>query len=450
VGQFHDSHPVLQLAYRGHLLSPFYAKSLANTVGHVLECILEELTRRVGQISLCCPIQQQRVLTWQRSSSLHEATHSTIYAVVEERAAQQPNALAIEDTHGSFTYAELDQLSSRFAVHLADKHDVRGGTMVMLCAAKFRWVVVAMLAVNKAGGCFVPCDPEYPASRRHAMAATGGSRSAIVSAGYEHAFDGIVNETLVISAAAVNTWLATPREFATSPTDRAYCFFTSGSTGDPKGCIGSHSALAAVAHQVPALCLSPESRVLHFARLGFGISFIEIFCTLAAGGTICMPSDEERMNALSDAMNRMKVNWALLTPTMAESLDPASLKTSDKLFLGGETPSDAHILKWASKVALFQVYGTTEMAGATCVSQQITSPQARRTVGSSANSRVWLVDINCHNRLAPIGAVAEILIEGPSLADRYLGDPELSDASFVSDAPWMSGVSARTNYTSCV
>jgi amino acid adenylation domain-containing protein len=439
VGQFHDSHPVLQLAYRGHLLSPFYAKNLANTVGHVLECILEEPTRRVGQISLCCLIQQQRVLTWQKSSPLHEATHSTIYAVVEERAAQQPNAQAIEDTHGSFTYAELDQLSSRFAVHLADKHDVRGGTMVMLCAAKSRWVVVAMLAVNKAGGCFVPCDPEYPASRRHAMAATGGSRIAIVSAGYEHAFDGIVNETLVISAAAVNTWLATPREFATSPTDPAYCFFTSGSTGDPKGCIGSHSSLAAVAHQVPSLCLSPKSRVLQFARLGFGISFIEIFCTLAAGGTICMPSDEERMNALCDAMNRMKVNWALLTPTMAESLDPASLKTLDKLFLGGETPSDAHILKWASKVALFQVYGTTEMAGATCVSQRITSPQARRTVGSPANSRVWLVDINCHNRLAPIGAVAELLIEGPSLADRYLGDPELSDASFVSDAPWMSG-----------
>ncbi|GAQ05471.1 nonribosomal peptide synthetase 12 [Aspergillus lentulus] len=439
VGQFHGSHPVLQLAYRGHLLSPFYAKNLANTVGHVLECILEEPIRRVGQISLCCPIQRQRILSWQKSIPLREATHSAIYELVEERAAQQANAQAIEDTDGSFTYAELDQLSSRLAAHLADRHDVRSGTMVMLCAAKTRWVIVAMLAVNKAGGCFVPCAPEYPASRRHAMAAICGSRIAIVSAGYEHAFDGIVNETLVVSAATVGTWLAKPREFATSSTDPAYCFFTSGSTGEPKGCVGSHSALAAVAHQVPALHLSPESRVLQFAKLGFGISFIEIFCTLAAGGTICMPSDQERMNALTDAMNRMKVNWALLTPTMAESLDPASLKTLDKLFLGGEAPSEAHILKWASKVELFQVYGTTEMAGVTCVSQQITSPQARRTVGSPANTRVWLVDVNRHDRLAPIGAVAELLIGGPSLADGYLGEPERSDASFISDAPWMSG-----------
>ncbi|KAF7171396.1 hypothetical protein CNMCM6106_005788 [Aspergillus hiratsukae] len=124
---------------------------------------------------------------------------------------------------------------------------------------------------------------------------------------------------------------------------------------------------------------------------------------------------------------------------MAESLDPASLKNLDKLFLGGEPPSETQISKWASRVALFQVYGTTEMAGVTCVSQQITSPQARRTVGMAANSRVWLVDVDRHDRLAPIGAVAELLIEGPSLADGYLGDPGRSDASFVSDFPLMSG-----------
>ncbi|GFF84580.1 nonribosomal peptide synthetase 12 [Aspergillus udagawae] len=437
VGQFCGSHPILQLVYRRHLLAPFYAKNLANTVGHALESILEEPTRRVIQISLCCPIQRERILTWQKSSILHEAMHSTIYRLVKEWAVQRPNAQAIEDTDGSFTYAELDELSSRLAAYLADKHDVRSGTVVMLCAAKSRWVIVAMLAINKAGGCFVPCDPDYPASRQHAMAAMCGSRIAVVSAGYEHAFDGLVNETVVISAATVYAWLAPPREFMTIPTAPAYCFFTSGSTGEPKGCIGSHSALAAVAHQVPALLLSPESRVLQFARLGFGISFIEIFCTLAAGGVVCMPSSQERMNALSDAMNRMKVNWALLTPTMAESLDPSSLKTLDKLFLGGETPSEAQVLKWASKVALFQVYGTTEMAGITCVSQQITSPQARRTVGSPVNSRVWLVDVDRYDRLAPIGAVAELLIEGQSLADGYLGDSERSDASFISDPPWM-------------
>ncbi|RHZ67305.1 uncharacterized protein CDV56_102390 [Aspergillus thermomutatus] len=443
VAQFQDSRPLLQLVYKCQLLSPFYAKNLANAVSHVLESILEDPSRRIRQISLCCLVQRQCILTWQKSSPLHEATHAAISRLVEEQAAGQPNAPAIEDIDGALTYAELDHLSSCLAVHLADKHDVRSGTMVMLCASRTRWTIVAMLAVNKAGGCFVPCDPDYPASRRYAMAAICGSSIAIVSAEYENAFEGIVNETVVISAATVDDLLAgtqgTRREFRTSPKAPAYCFFTSGSTGDPKGCVGSHSALAAVAHQVPALHLSPASRVLQFARLGFGISFIEIFCTLAAGGTICMPSDHERMNALSDAMNRMKVNWALLTPTMAESLDPAHLKTLEKLFLGGETPSKVQILKWASKVALFQVYGTTEMAGVTCVSQQITSLQARRTVGMPANCRVWLVDVDRHDRLAPIGAIAELLIEGPSLAAGYLGDPERSKASFVQDSPWMSG-----------
>ncbi|KAE8356125.1 hypothetical protein BDV28DRAFT_2627 [Aspergillus coremiiformis] len=370
-----------------------------------------------------------------------------MFKIVEDFASRQPTASAVDDVDGTHTYSELDRWSSRLAVYLQDKNGVGKGVMVMLCVTKTRWAIMAMLAINKSGGCFVPCDPDQPVDRRQAMAAICRPKIAITSPEYEHLFSGLVSETVVISAATVDDLPSDnpPRTFPCDPKAPAYCFFTSGSTGLPKGCLGSNSALAALVHQLPALHLTPKSRVLQFAKFGFGITFIEIFCTLSAGGTVCIPSDQERMNALSSAMNRLRVNWALLTPTMAGSLHPQHLPTLEYLFLGGEPPSEHLLLKWMSKVSLFQVYGTTEMAGVTLVTQQITSQQARKTIGVPSNSRVWLTDPDNHNYLAPIGAIGELIIEGPSLAEEYLGNPERTDAAFIGAPSWRASTSANSS-----
>ncbi|KAF9888923.1 hypothetical protein FE257_008092 [Aspergillus nanangensis] len=439
------SQPTMELVYHRRCLSQFHAQCLTNVVTQATHCILEDPNQPISQASLCCALQKKRIISWQ-SYPLRNAAHQAVFQAIKEHVLRQPTALAVEDSNGALTYAELDKLSSHLAVHLQDRYGVGSGTMVMLCVSKTRWAIVAMLAINKAGACFVPCNSDTPASRRQAMAAICNSQLVVASPEYEQTFAGVVDVTIVISPAMMESLSAEkhPRTFQSDPKAPAYCFFTSGSTGDPKGCLGSHSALAAVAHQVPALQLTPESRVLQFAKLGFGISFIEIFCTLSAGGLICVPSDHERMNTLSPVINRMRVNWALLTPTVAESLHPDSIPTLKTLFLGGESPSEGLILKWMSKTSLFQVYGTTEMAGVALVSSQIHSPQARKTIGIPSNSRVWLVDPANHDNLAPIGAVGELIIEGPSLADGYLGDPERTKKSFLADSPWLKNTSPQS------
>ncbi|GAB1218566.1 hypothetical protein ATERTT37_007825 [Aspergillus terreus] len=376
VAQPKGSEFTLELVYQPKHLSPFHAQHLMSAVSSAIHGVASaEPNRSLCGISLCTPSQQKQILYWQ-NSRLKEGPSLAMYQIVAELATRQPGAQAVQSSKSALTYLELDDLSSRLAIHLQARYNLAPGAMIMLCATKDVWAVVAMLAINKTGACFVPL-------------------------------------------------------------------------GEPKGCLGTHSALAAVAHQVPALRMDTKSRVLQFAKFGFGISFIEIFCTLAAGGTVCIASEHERLNALDAAIRRMEVNWALITPTLAQSLSPEEIPTLRKLFLGGEAPNDDLISRWQSKASLFQVFGTTEMAGVTMVSSEITSTAQRKIVGFPANSRIWLVESTGKDsndtRLAPIGAVAELLIEGPSLAEGYLGDPVRTQASFLSLPSWLpDGYSGST------
>ncbi|KAL5365244.1 hypothetical protein BJX96DRAFT_179665 [Aspergillus floccosus] len=456
VAQPKGSQFTLELVYRRNHLSPFYAQHLMSAVSSAIHIVASrEPKRSLSDINLCTPSQQKQVLYWQNSRP-KEGPSQAMFQIVEELAIRQPSAQAVQSSMGTLTYLELDNLSSRLAIHLQARYNITPGAMIMLCAIKDVWAIVAMLAINKTGACFVPCDANHPVSRRQTIVGKCQSQLALVSPEHETLFSGIVRDSYVISKKTVTNLPQATRDnptgqerFPVSSGAPAYCFFTSGSLGEPKGCLGTHSALAAVAHQVSALCMDTESRVLQFAKFGFGISFIEIFCTLAAGGTVCIASEHERLNALSAAIRRMKVNWALITPTLAQSLSPEEIPTLKKLFLGGEAPNDDLISRWQTRASLYQVFGTTEMAGVTMVSSEITSTGHRKTVGFPANSRIWLAESTGRGsndiRLAPIGAVAELLIEGPSLAEGYLGDPVRTQASFISLPPWLpDGCSGST------
>lgn len=119
-----------------------------------------------------------------------------------------------------------------------------------------------------------------------------------------------------------------------------YVLFTSGSTGKSKGCVMNQSALADIARNFEALYLSPKSRVLQFALYTFGVSLIEIFCSLTAGATICIPSEEERLNNLTGYYTDMEINWAFLTPSTVNSIDDSTLVPQlEILILAGEPMS---------------------------------------------------------------------------------------------------------------
>lgn len=432
----------MTLIFSSKILPQTFARAIASAVPQGLQHILRYQTITIGEIDLFSQTQEELVKAWQGGEPT-QTQSCFLFDFLSRQAVERPDAVAIDAWDGRWTYRELDEISTILASHL-QTCGVQSGTLVTVCFEKTCCAVVALLAVNKAGGGFVPCDPAYPAERREKILQQAGSTLILTSAKCADLFAGPQTPAvMIISTASLSKLQASPYRRPVDGDAPGYVLFTSGSTGEPKGCEVSHTAFASISNHVKPLHLGPACRALQFASFSFGMAIIEIFCTLMAGGTVCMLSDEQRLNTLAATMTEMKTNWALMTPTVLGSLQPHDLPHLKCLLVAGEALNEAQIQIWSPVLDIFQAYGLTEWTGIFAVSKRIASIQQRRTIGVPANGQAWLVDPSDPHKLVPVGAVGELVIRGPGLASGYYQAPERTKASFLSPQ-WLT----RWNYHS--
>ncbi|KAL8789558.1 MAG: hypothetical protein Q9195_006785 [Heterodermia aff. obscurata] len=204
-------------------------------------------------------------------------------------------------------------------------------------------------------------------------------------------------------------------------TNALYVTFTSGSTGEPKGSITTHvSCASAFKAQAEAKYFQSTSRVLQFASYSFDTSIEEILATLIAGGCVCVPSDEERLQNLSGVINRMNVNLVELTSSAASLLSPDSVPGLEILRQGGEPMTLGLINRWANRLQLENSYGPSEC----CVTSTIRKMDMGAdptNIGTGMKCHLWIVEFSDYTSLAPIGTPGELLIQGLNVARGYLG-----------------------------
>ncbi|KAJ5107404.1 nonribosomal peptide synthase [Penicillium angulare] len=431
--------PRLRLQYRLCTLSRRNAvllkQALIDVVGSVIKgthITIEELS------SLQYPAHLQQIQEW-NAHPVAIPPSTMIHSIVHQHSIHRYAHPAIHSWDGIFTYAELDTLSARLSLDLQSR-GLGPGSMVATCFEKSAWAIVALLAINKTGSCFVPLEPTHPEARIEVILQQTKVMTVLVdSAHHENVFKRLVPTRLAISRKYINS---IPHETAAHKAPRvqadepAYCLFTSGSTGVPRGCLVSHTALASVANHSRHLHIDSSSRTLQFASMTFGISLIEIWCTLSSGGTLCIPSEKDRNNSLAAVMREMEVNWALMTPTTTQVLQPTEVPALRVLLIAGEPLAKAQADIWGSALSLFQAYGLTEWAGICTVSKKIIPFESHASIGYCVGGRSWLVSPGNVEVLVPIGAEAEMLIEGPSLALGYLQEPQRTADAFIAPPSW--------------
>ncbi|KAL5894781.1 hypothetical protein ACKVWC_000003 [Pyricularia oryzae] len=222
------------------------------------------------------------------------------------------------------------------------------------------------------------------------------------------------------------------------PWNLAYVLFTLGSTGRPKGVIIEHrSVCASTAGHGAAMgfCDFPR-RALQFATYTFDACIGEIFTTLSHGGTVCMPTEQKRMDDLSGFIRDFGCDWAFFTPTFARLLKPESIPSLKTLVLGGEAVIVESVDTWADKLRLMNGYGPTETC-IFCTIRDISKGDRAEKIGHMVNSVGWVVDPQDHNRLMPIGCTSELLVQGPGLSRGYLGQPDKTRKAFVPAPAWL-------------
>jgi amino acid adenylation domain-containing protein/non-ribosomal peptide synthase protein (TIGR01720 family) len=423
-------------------MSDWQASNVASTFAKVFYSLVETGDKALSELETFSEVDKKQVEAW--NSRQPQSLNGCVHAVFETQVLAQPDAQAICAWDGDFTYRKLDELSTRLAYHLMGL-GVGPEVIVPLCFKKSAWTIIAMLAVLKAGGACVSLDDLHPLSRLEAIISDVDATLILASPATEALsvllakdvliVDQFLMDNLPIAGSAADTAAVGNH---VQPSNSAFVIYTSGSTGTPKGVVLEHrSVCTSVEAHGSVLQIGPGSRVLQFAAYVFDISIQDIFTTLMRGGCICVLSEQERMNDLAGAINRMDVNFACITPTVAGLLRPSDVPTLKTLTLAGEAVTKKVIDIWSGLASLNNCYGPAESTIYCAWNGRVGQTGIPSNIGHGLASLLWVVDVTDHNRLAPVGCIGELLLEGPLLARGYLNDTAKTTSSFVDYPAWI-------------
>ncbi|WP_411093692.1 amino acid adenylation domain-containing protein, partial [Streptomyces sp. 049-1] len=348
-----------------------------------------------------------------------------------ERVARDPGAVAVVDGRVELSYGELDERAVRLASALRER-GVGLESVVGVMLERSVDVVVALLAVWKAGGAYLPIDPEYPADRVAMMLEDAGPVCVVTS-------DGLVGRLpeglgVVVDEAVAAGELMEPVRVGSG--HAAYVIYTSGSTGRPKGVVVSHGALAGyVAWCVEAYPGVRESSLLH-ASVSFDAGVTGLFGGLVSGGCVFVSALDEGLPAV---LGERRLGFLKVTPSHLPVLEalPEACVPTDRLMVGGETLSWGLVERWREAhpgLAVVNHYGPTE-ATVGCAHYEIGAGESDAGGGSVPIGRSFATTMTfvLDGWMRPVapGVVGELYVAGVQLARGYLGRPGLTAERFV-------------------
>ncbi|MCA3922397.1 amino acid adenylation domain-containing protein, partial [Burkholderia sp.] len=410
---------------------------------HFIEAALANPEQPIGQIDLLDADERHVLLhTWNATAAAYPE-HQCIHELVEARARQMPEAVALVADHEQLSYAALNARANRLAHYLVER-GVGPDTPVAVCAERSIAMVVALLAVFKAGGAYLPVDPAYSGTRlAHILDDAKPPVVLVDSAGRQALADvPLTTPTFVDLSVASPPWathtadnLPTLARGLTSH-HLAYVIYTSGSTGTPKGVMVEHRQLAnLVTWHIARFELHAGSRVPATASLAFDASVWEIWPALCAGAALLLPPAGLASDAaaLLAWWRRQSMDCAFLVTPLAllamQSGLPQGLKS---LLIGGDrvTTLPAGL---PPSLRIVNNYGPTETTVvATSGELAPSSGEAVHSIGKPiANTRIYLLDES--QSPVPLGAVGEMYVGGAGVARGYLNRPELTEQRFLAD-----------------
>ncbi|KAJ4144337.1 hypothetical protein LMH87_003225 [Akanthomyces muscarius] len=421
-------------------------EAMAHQYARIVEQLIAPGSLTVGDLSAVSHWDIEQIKSW-NNEWVAVPVEASLHDMLSKALQARPGKTAIVTTAGTMTYKALDGYSTKFAQYLVSI-GVKEGMIVPFLFEKSMWAFVAFIGILKAGAAFLPLDISYPAARRQILIEETEAEVMVVSPTQRQGCDSLVNTVIELSPsffAELSTGYSKVVLPKVSPNSPVYAFFTSGSTGKPKGIILEHAAVSmSVLAHIRAYGLTQETRILQFCSYMFDIIVIDTFGTLIAGGTICAPTEEERLYDCAGFMNFARVNYAVLTPTFARTLDPDSLTTLKTLLMGAEAiPKDVQDM-WYGKVEIKYGYGPTEAAVSNTI-YTVTSPDTPSTIiGKGFNTDCWIVEPGDHNRLVPVGCVGELVLHGHNLARGYLNNEAATEKAFPKDVDWMTRLEGDT------
>ncbi|WP_460443933.1 amino acid adenylation domain-containing protein [Amycolatopsis cihanbeyliensis] len=426
----------LRFSYRPDLLERDWIEAVAGRFRAVLDSMVADPDMPVGRVELVRGEERQRVLgTW--NDTERAVPSASVPELFAERVRSAPDAPALLSGEVTLSYAELDARANRLARFLVER-GIGAECLVAVSVPRSPELIVALLAVLKAGAAYLPVDPEYPAERISflledsapvLLLTTGRVAGGLPDPGIPRVLLDAEDTAAALAALPDD---AVDRA-APARSNPAYVIYTSGSTGRPKGVVVTHRGAASLlASQLERLDVGPGSRVLQFAPVSFDAAFWELCMSLLSGATLVLaPEGGLAGQPLADLLAEQEVTHATLPPAVVSALPTGGLPDGMTLVVAGEAATPDLVRQWSPGRRMINAYGPTETTVCATMSEPLsgdTVPPIGRPV---ANSGVYVLDHLL--RPAPVGVTGELYVAGAGLARGYLNRPGLSAQRFVAD-----------------
>ncbi len=372
-----------------------------------------------------------------------------VHELFEARARANPEALAASDGEREWTYGELNARANRLSRALLAR-GLRGeGVVGVVTERNLDWMA-AVLAVFKAGGAYLPIEPQFPADRIAATLSRAGSDLVLAEAGSTATLDQALESLPAVEALTIDAAYAEGHDdgdpgVEVGPDQLAYVYFTSGSTGEPKGAMCEHAGMLNHLYaKIDDLGIGAADVVAQTAPQCFDISLWQLVAALPVGGRTRIVDQETILDVdrFLDTIVDDRVAVLQLVPSYLDVVlshlehEPRDLANLRCVSVTGEALTVELAERWfaaAPEVLLVNAYGLTETSDDTNHEVMDRPPDSDRVpLGRPVNNaRVYVVDE--HLALVPLGAPGEIVFSGVCVGRGYVNDPERTHRAFVPD-----------------
>ena len=404
-----------------------FAQELVNLAGQVVD----QPRRSLGELSLLAP-------TSALVGPLREYPARDLIALWNGHIDTSMGRQAIQYEDQAFDYAWLEAESNRLARWL-QKQGVTADVTVGLCLDRSPEFAIAVLAVLKAGGAFVPLDPKWPAERQAFVLSDSHARCLLA----HQPFDGFAGDTIGFGEEA--GWrreTTAPLSVELDPGQAAYLIYTSGTSGTPKGVVVSHGAIANyVQAMLEAIAPSAEASMAMVSTVAADLGHTALFGALCSGRTLHLLSAERVMDAEAFAsyMAEHRVAMVKIVPThlagLLQAENPARVLPAEALVLGGEAlPAKLarQVRDLSPGCRLFNHYGPSESTVGV-LTTPVADEQGDTVPLGTPLANIRATVLSGEQLPLPQGATGELYLGGAGLARGYLNRPEQTAEAFIYD-----------------
>ncbi|WP_232276735.1 non-ribosomal peptide synthetase [Paenibacillus sp. 481] len=411
---------------------------------YITNQIIGQPEGQIGELRLLSPEEREELLYGCNVTEQAYPSQQTIQQLFEEQVERSPDRISVSCKGRSLTYRQLNERANQLARTL-QKSEMDSHKPVAIMARHSLEIVVGIWAVIKAGGAYLPIDPDYPKERIEYILRDSGA-SLLLTQGEE--WTHLSYEGTVIA-------LDDERQYAddkhnlpvtSKPDDLVYLIYTSGSTGNPKGAMIEHRGLVNYIWWANKTYIRASDDVFAlYSSIAFDLTVTSIFTPLISGNRIEIYEDDGSEFILQRIIRDNKATVIKLTPAHLALMKDIDTRESvvRRFIVGGEdlkAALAADIYKqFHERIDIYNEYGPTETVVGCMIYRYDPESDKRTSVSIGKpidNTQIYILDR--HLEPVPHGAVGEIYISGDGVARGYLHRPELTQERFV-DNPFIRG-----------